>query len=294
MARIEVPPLTRRIDRATRPQRQGSWIGRAALYLLLAAFAVAFLLPFYWMAISALRPQEEFFQIPIPLFPNPLTLDDFRLLFERSLFGRGLLNSAFLSIVSVTLQVFFSSLAGYTFAKLQFPGRNLLFTLMLATMMVPWMVVIIPNYIIMAHLGWVDTYWPLIIPGVANAFGIFWMRQYCQSIPSELLDAARIDGANEFMIYWRIVVPLIQPALASLAIFVFLSTWNDFLNPLVFLRNPDLFTVQLWLSVVSRQGNIGQPAVVMAGSVLSSIPILLLFIFMQRRFVAGLTAGSLK
>ncbi|HZU14304.1 MAG TPA: carbohydrate ABC transporter permease [Chloroflexota bacterium] len=282
------------VNTAHRSLAARSWPARLLLYLGLCVFAAAFLAPFYWMIISALRPQSEFYQIPIPVIPSHLTLQDFVLLFQRSEFGRGLLNSAFLAFVSVVLQVFFSSLAGYTFAKLTFRGKDVLFTAMLATMMIPYMVTIIPNYIIMAHLGWIDTYWPLIIPGIANAFGIFWMRQYCQSIPSELLDAARIDGAGEFMIYWRVVVPLIQPALASLAIFVFLSTWNDFLNPLVFLRNQDLFTVQLWLAVVSHEGNVGQPAIVMAGSVLASIPVLLIFIFMQKRFVAGLTAGSIK
>jgi ABC-type glycerol-3-phosphate transport system permease component len=132
------------------------------------------------------------------------------------------------------------------------------------------------------------------VPGIANAFGIFWMRQYCLSVPDELLDAARIDGAGEFGIFWRVVLPVIRPALASLAIFVFLSTWNDFLGPLVFLRTHELFTVQLWLSVVARQGSVGQPAIVMAGSVLASVPIVILFATLQRHFIAGLTAGSVK
>jgi ABC-type glycerol-3-phosphate transport system permease component len=203
-------------------------------------------------------------------------------------------NTTFLAIVSVILQVWFCALAGYTFAKLRFAGRDRLFVGVLATMMIPLGVGMIPNFIIMARIGWVDTYLPLIVPGIANAFGVFWMRQYCLSLPDELLDAARVDGTGEFGIFWRIVLPIIRPALASLAIFVFLSSWNDFLQPLVFLRSEDKYTVQLWLSIVSRQQNVSQPAIVMAGSLLASIPIVVLFASLQRHFIAGLTAGSVK
>ena len=205
-----------------------------------------------------------------------------------------MLNSAFLAIVAVILQVGFCALAGYTFAKLRFRGRDPLFIGILTTMMIPLGVGLIPNFIIMARIGWIDTYQALIVPGIANAFGIFWMRQYCLSVPDELLDAARVDGAGEFGIFSRIVLPLIRPALASLAIFVFLSSWNDFLQPLVFLRSEEKFTVQLWLSIVSRQQNVSQPAIVMAGSLLASIPIVVIFAALQRHFIAGLTAGSVK
>jgi ABC-type glycerol-3-phosphate transport system permease component len=226
--------------------------------------------------------------------PNPPSLENFETLFARSMFGRGILNSAFLAIVSVILQVWFCALAGYTFAKLRFRGRDALFIGILTTMMIPLGVGLIPNFIIMARIGWVDTYRALIIPGIANAFGIFWMRQYCFSVPDELLDAARVDGAGEFGIFSRIVLPVIRPALASLAIFVFLSSWNDFLSPLVFLRSEDKFTVQLWLSIVEKQLNVSQPAIVMAGSLLASVPIIILFVALQRHFIAGLTAGSVK
>jgi len=264
------------------------------VYALLVVAGLAFLLPFYWMVVSSFRPTGEFFELPIPIVPRSLSLENFRELFDRSKFGRGLLNSAFLSVVSVLLQVWFCALAGYTFAKLRFRGRDRLFVGILATMMVPLGVGLIPNYIIMARIHWVDTYRALIVPGIANAFGIFWMRQYCLSVPDELLDAARVDGAGEFGIFTRIVLPVIRPALASLAIFVFLSTWNDFLGPLVFLRSDDKYTVQLWLSIVAREGNVSQPAIVMAGSVLASIPIVVMFAALQRHFVAGLTAGSVK
>jgi ABC-type glycerol-3-phosphate transport system permease component len=264
------------------------------IYGLLILAAIAFVLPFYWMVVSSLRPTADFYQIPIPLVPNPPSLENYRNLFDRSMFGRGVVNTTFLAIVSVILQVWFCALAGYTFAKLRFAGRDRLFVGVLATMMIPLGVGMIPNFIIMARIGWVDTYLPLIVPGIANAFGVFWMRQYCLSLPDELLDAARVDGTGEFGIFWRIVLPIIRPALASLAIFVFLSTWNDFLQPLVFLRSQENFTVQLWLSFVSRVNNVGQPAIVMAGSVLASIPIVIMFVVLQRHFIAGLTAGSTR
>jgi lactose/L-arabinose transport system permease protein len=264
------------------------------IYAVLVLAGLAFLLPFYWMVVSSFRPTAQFFQLPIPLVPNPPSLENFETLFTRSQFGRGLVNSAFLAVVAVILQVGFCALAGYTFAKLRFRGRDALYLGILTTMMIPLGVGLIPNFIIMARIGWVDTYQALIVPGIANAFGIFWMRQYCLSVPDELLDAARVDGAGEFGIFSRIVLPVIRPALASLAIFVFLSSWNDFLQPLVFLRSEDKFTVQLWLSIVERQGNISQPAIVMAGSLLASIPIVIMFAALQRHFIAGLTAGSVK
>jgi ABC-type glycerol-3-phosphate transport system permease component len=264
------------------------------IYAVLILTGLAFLLPFYWMIVSSFRPTAQFFQLPIPLVPNPPSLENFELLFARSMFARGLLNSAFLAVVAVILQVWFCALAGYSFAKLRFRGRDQLFVGILVTMMIPLGVGLIPNFIIMARIGWVDTYQALIVPGIANAFGIFWMRQYCFSVPDELLDAARVDGAGEFGIFSRIVLPVIRPALASLAIFVFLTSWNDFLAPLVFLRSEEKFTVQLWLSIVSRQQNVSQPAIVMAGSLLASIPIVFLFATLQRHFIAGLTAGSVK
>jgi multiple sugar transport system permease protein len=268
--------------------------GQIARQVGLSALGVLFILPFYWMVVSSFRPLAEYYAFPIPLFPAQPTLDNYALLFERSLFLRGLLNSLFLAAVAVITQVFFCALAGYAFAKLRFKGRDALFVGILATMMLPSGVTLVPSFMLMAKLRWIDTYWPLIVPGIANAFGIFWMRQYCRSLSSELLDAARIDGASEFAIFWRIVLPVIQPALASLAIFVFLSSWTDFQGPLIFLRSDTNYTIQLWLSYVSRNAEVFQPNLVMAGSVLASLPVVAIFVALQRYFVAGLTAGSVK
>lgn len=267
---------------------------RILYYGLLALIGIIFLLPFYWMVISSIRPQSEFYHIPVSLVPNSLSLGNYHRLFALSDFARGILNSFIFAGAAVVLQVFVASLAGYTFAKLRFRFRKALFIGVLATMMLPTSVQLIPNFLLMSRIHWIDTYWSLIIPGVADAFGIFWMRQYCRSIPDELLDAARVDGAGEFTIYWRIVLPAIQPALASLAIFVFLSSWNDLLRPLVFLRSQSMFTAAIWLTIVGQNGHVPQPGVVMAGSVLTSVPAILLFATLQRRFVAGLTSGSIK
>jgi multiple sugar transport system permease protein len=276
----------------TNPSRGAS--GRLIRQVLLTLVGLAFLLPFYWMIVSSFRPLSEYYQLPIPLLPLHPTLVNYVQLFTRALFLRGFFNSVFLALLAVITQVFFCSLAGYTFAKMKFRFREQLFFTILTTMMIPASVTVLPNFILMSRIHWIDTYWPLVIPGIANAFGIFWMRQYCLSIPSELLDAARVDGASELAIFLRIVMPIIKPALASLAIFVFLSSWTDFQNPLIFLRSDELYTIQLWLSILSRQGNVLQPQVIMAGSVVASIPVIILFITLQKYFVAGLTSGSIN
>lgn len=269
-------------------------VARVGMYVLLSLIAVIFFFPFYWMVTSAFRPQAEFYNTSAAWWPSSVSLENFKNLFAQSLFGRGLFNSILLAVSAVVLQVFFSSLAGYAFAKMRFRGRNVLFIGVLATLMLPASVQLVPNFLMMAKFHWINTYWSLIIPGIANAFGIFWMRQYCRSVPDELLDAARVDGASEFTIYWRIVLPVIQPALASLSIFIFLTSWNDLLRPLVFLRSREMFTSEIWLTIVGQNGHVPQPGVVMAGSVLASIPSILLFATLQRRFIAGLTTGSIR
>jgi len=195
---------------------------------------------------------------------------------------------------NVIIQVFFCSLAGFGFAKYRFKGRSFLFTLVLGTVMIPVSVQLVPNYLLMAKLGWLNTLIPLIVPSAANAFGIFWMRQYMYSVPDELLDAGRLDGASEFGLYWRIVVPLIRPALGALALFVFTTSWNDFLLPLVYLRSQETFTVQLMIDSIFRVRFQQNFHLLMSASVLAIIPMTILFFTLQRQFVAGLTLGSVK
>lgn len=266
----------------------------AGLYLILIIAAFLSLVPFYWMLMSSFKPLEDILTIPVWVIPQHFTLDNYQTLLTQTLFLRSMLNTLAVAGSNVVLQVFFCSLAGFAFAKYRFRGRNILFTLVLGTVMIPVSVQLVPNYILMARLGWLNTLLPLIIPSAANAFGIFWMRQYMYSVPDELLDAGRLDGASEFGLYWRIVVPLIRPALGALALFVFTTSWNDFLLPLVYLRSQDTFTVQLMIDSIFRVRFQQNFHLLMSASVLAIIPMTILFFTLQRQFVAGLTLGSVK
>ncbi len=266
----------------------------AVLYIILVIAAFLSLVPFYWMVMSSFKPLNDILTLPVWVVPQHFTFDNYRTLLTETLFLRSMLNTLVVAGANVALQVFFCSLAGFAFAKYRFRGRNLLFTLVLGTVMIPVSVQLVPNYILMGKLGWLNTLLPLIIPTAANAFGIFWMRQYMYSVPDELLDAGRLDGATEFGLYWRIVIPVIRPALGALALFVFTTSWNDFLLPLVYLRSQDTFTVQLMIDSIFRVKFAQNFHLLMAASVLAIIPMTILFVTLQRQFVAGLTLGSVK
>src|SRR5689334_19109543 len=264
------------------------------LYFILIASAFLSLIPFYWMVMSSFKPLDDILTIPVWLVPLRPTIDNYVQLLTKTLFLRSMWNTLLVAGVNVGLQVFFCSLAGFAFAKYRFRGRNLLFTLVLSTVMIPVSVQLVPNYILMARLGLLDTLLPLIVPTAANAFGIFWMRQYMYSVPDELLDAARLDGASEFGLYWRVVLPIVRPALGALALFVFTTSWNEFLLPLVYLRSQETYTVQLMISSIFRTRFQQNFHLLMSASVLAIIPMTILFFTLQRQFVAGLTLGSIK
>jgi len=266
----------------------------AVLYFILIVAAFLSLVPFYWMLMSSFKPLDDILTIPVWIIPQHFTLDNYQTLLTQTLFLRSMFNTLVVAGSNVILQVVLCSLAGFAFAKYRFRGRNFLFTLVLGTVMIPVSVQLVPNYILMAKLGWLNTLLPLIIPSAANAFGIFWMRQYMYSVPDELLDAGRLDGASEFGLYWRIVVPLIRPALGALALFVFTTSWNDFLLPLVYLRSQETFTVQLMIDSIFRVRFQQNFHLLMSASVLAIIPMTILFFTLQRQFVAGLTLGSVK
>src|SRR5260221_9895904 len=202
------------IDRAA--QRLGLLI----LYLILIFAAFLALIPFYWMIISSVKPLQDILTIPVWLIPQHFTLENYQLLLTQTLFLRSVLNTLVVALVNVIVQVLLCSLAGFAFAKYRFWGRGVLFAMVLGTVMIPASVQLVPNYILMARLGWIDTLLPLIIPTAANAFGIFWMRQYMFSVPEELLDAGSLDGASEFGLYWRISIPGVRPELERLGLFV--------------------------------------------------------------------------
>jgi ABC-type glycerol-3-phosphate transport system permease component len=264
------------------------------LYAILIAAAVLSLLPIYWMVISSLKPLNDIITLPVWVIPTHPGLQNFQALLTQTLFARSVLNTVIVATVNVVVQTLLCSLAGFAFAKYRFRGRSLLFTLVLGSVMIPVSIQLVPNYIVMGRLGWLDTWLPLIVPTAANAFGIFWMRQYMFSVPDELLDAGRLDGTSEFGLYWRLVLPVARPALGALALFVFTTSWNEFLLPLVYLRTEDRYTVQLMINSMFRTRFKEKFDLLMAASVLAIIQMTILFVAVQRQFIAGLTLGSVK
>jgi|RhiMethySRZTD1v2_1073278.scaffolds.fasta_scaffold203012_2 ABC-type glycerol-3-phosphate transport system permease component len=264
------------------------------IYGLLIAVSTFMMLPFIWMVSTSLKPADEIFTIPPIIISSHSTLNAYKYLQEQYNI-LGIVKNTFVIAFSATiLRLFFCALGGYGFAKFKFPGQGFLFAFLLGTMVIPSAVTLVPIYIIMRNLKWIDTFWPLIIPGAANAFGIFFMRQYIMSVSNELMDAARIDGAGEFTIFWRIILPIVAPGLTSLGLIFFMGSWNDFLGPLIYLKSPEHFTLPLIIR--SLVGPVGRTVydVQMAASVISLIPLLIIFLIFQRRFVEGITAGAIK
>ena len=287
-----------------------------SLYAILVPASLIFIAPFAWLISSSFKPIGEIFSSPDWTPDNP-TLDNYKLFLGVGLdeadarsaefVGRWFLNSAFVALAVTVLQLFFNSLAAYAFAKRQFPGKNAIFVLFLATMMIPGQVTLIPTYLVIKHMplfggndiwgqgghGWLDSYYGLILPGAVSAFGIFFLRQYMLSIPDELLDAARIDGASEFRIYWSVILPLTRPALAATGIFTFMYAWEDFFWPLIIITSPDLYTVPLGLTLYVVRNRTAWD-IVMAGSVLATLPMIAMFLLFQRHIIRGITLGGLK
>ena len=266
----------------------------ALMYGLLIAVSAFMILPFIWMVSTSLKPADEIFAIP-PIIISPNSSLNAYVYLQEQYNILGIVWNTFVIAFSATvLRLFFCALGGYGFAKFKFPGQGALFAFLLGTMVIPGAVTLVPVYIIMRDLKWIDTFLPLIIPGAANAFGIFFMRQYIMSVSNELMDAARMDGAGEFTIFWRIILPIIAPGLTSLGLIFFMGSWNDFIGPLIYLKSPEHFTLPLIIR--SLIGPVGRTVydVQMATSVISLIPLLIIFLIFQRRFVEGITAGAIK
>jgi ABC-type glycerol-3-phosphate transport system permease component len=275
-------------------QRFSRWLTDGLIYTLLITISAFMILPFIWMVSTSLKPPDEIFTIP-PIIISPNSSLKAYVYLQEQYNILGIVKNTFVIAFSATiLRLFFCALGGYGFAKFKFPGQGALFAFLLGTMVIPGAVTLVPVYIIMRDLKWIDTFWPLIIPGAANAFGIFFMRQYIMSVSSELIDAARIDGAGEFTIFWRIILPIIAPGLTSLGLIFFMASWNDFIGPLIYLKSPEHFTLPLIIR--SLIGPVGRTVydVQMAASVLSLIPLLIIFLIFQRRIVEGITAGAIK
>jgi multiple sugar transport system permease protein len=266
---------------------------RALLYATLVLGALLALLPMVWMVSASLMPTGEASTFPPRLFPRTVTLEHYRALFTRLDLGRSLLNSAIVTASVTLLSLVVNSMAGYAFAKLRFAGRERIFRTLAMGLVIPTQVAMLPLFLLLKQLGLVNTYAAVIIPGMASIFGIFLIRQYALSIPDDLLDAARIDGAGELRIYWSVVVPVIVPILATLAIWTFLSTWNDFMWPLIVLSDDAKWTLPVALSNLVGE-HVQDTELMMAGSVLTILPVMLVFLFLQRYYIQGVMAGSVK
>ena len=257
--------------------------------LLLSAF------PFYWAVIMSTHTSTEIFSYPPKLLPGSHFLQNIRSLFDNIDFFGSMFNSLLVAGAVTFLVLFFDSLAAFVFAKFEFPGRRLLFVLLMAIFMVPTQLAIIPQFVIMAKIGWIGSMTALIVPAAANAFGIFWMRQYMTSaIPDELLDASRIDGANFLRQYWHVALPVIRPGLAFLGIFTFMGQWNDYAWPLIALTNPDNVTLQVALSQLNGVHGTTDYGMVMTGALLALVPLLIVFAIGARQIIGDLAKGAIK
>ncbi len=251
------------------------------------------IVPFFYMVSASFKPGSELYSIPVQLLPDDLYLGNYELLFGETSFLRWFGNSVFVALARTVIAITLSLMAGYAFAKFEFRFKRPLFLLVIATLTLPLYVILVPLFSMMATLGWMDTYWALILPFTAQAIGIFLARQQLLAIPNELLEAARIDGASEWGIFTRIVVPLAQPVIAVMGILFFTASWNDFIWPLIVLTSDEKFTVSLGLP--SLIGPYSQEyGAVMAGSFLGTLPIVIIFLIFQRRFIEGIMAGALK
>jgi multiple sugar transport system permease protein len=277
-------------------KRSPFWLlGKSGAYAVLMLGLVATLLPFFYIMVSSLKTEAELRKTPPDFFPAVPTLKHYTAILtdERIPLEQNLFNSIFVSLMRVGITLFTSSYAGYIFAKYHFKGKNLAFGLILIQIMIPFQVVMIPNYLLVVKLGLIDSLWALIIPSMVDAYGIFMMKQFIEGMPTELMDAARIDGASEFGIYSKIILPQMGPPLASLGIFTFMATWNDYLWPLIVLTSPEKRTIPLLLVWFQTQ-HVSNQGLVLAASILTLLPIFFVYIFLQRWIVDQATQSAFK
>jgi multiple sugar transport system permease protein len=289
----------RQVSTGTRPAGQPGQRrrrpGRAALYLCALVVGCVALFPLYWMVISSLKTPAELGTIPTTWWPHDLTLDAYRTVFEIVPFAQSFLNSVVITAVCSLSVLITSIMAGFVFAKYRFRGRDPLFWLLIGTMFLPPIVTIVPLYNMMSSLGLTDSYAGVVLPWLANAFGIFLMRQFIADVPDELLDAARLDGASEFRLLATIIVPLLRPAIITLLVFTVVYYWNNFLWPLTILQSQEKFPITITLAqLLSYNTSVQYQGVVMAGVLIASLPTLLVFLAAQRVFVQGISRSGIK
>lgn len=281
--------VTRATSTATRDWRKLT--ARGLLYLILLVGGLAMVFPFLWMVVSSLKHARDVYDLA--LLPRDPTLENYRQVFQRTQFVRWFGNSLIVAAITTASVAFFDSLAGYTLAKFRFPGRQVIFIMILSTLMVPTEMLVIPWYLMSINLHWSNGYWGIMFPGVMSAFGVFLMRQFFDGVPNDLLDAGRIDGISEFGLFWRVALPLVRPALAALCIFTFLGNWNAFLWPLIVTRTAEMRTLPVGIAFFSSEAGSAYELIMTAAS-LATIPVLVVFTLFQRQIIKGVALTGLK
>jgi multiple sugar transport system permease protein len=302
MSSATVPPATtghgkRLVNRMLRPWRdatRGERIFFAFAYVIASTFAIISLFPLYWMVTTAVKPPTAVMSLPPQWIPTSISLDNFREAFANSPVLRWTFNSVVVAGAVTAFQLVFATMAGYGFAKKDFPGKEILFWLYISSMMVPSFAIIIPLFTLMADYGLVDSYLGLIAPGLSAPFGVFLMRQFVQTLPTELIDAAKIDGCGELRIFWDIILPLAKPGLAVLGIFVFMGQWSAFLWPLIITNSNDMRTLVVGFALLSNRELRVNYGATMAAATYMALPMLVIFFAFQRYFLRGITIGGIK
>lgn len=266
-------------------------IARLLLYLILLIGGLGMIFPFVWMIVSSLKDASEIYSLTL-LPPNP-TLDNYRTVLDDTLFIRWFANSLLVALVTTASVAFFDSLVGYVLAKFRFPGRQIIFLVILSTLMVPTEMLVIPWYVMSIDFGWTNTYWGIMFPGVISAFGIFLMRQFFMGVPNDLIDAARIDGFSEFRIFWKIALPLVKPALAALCIFTFLGNWNAYIWPLIVVRSEEMRTLPVGIAFFSSEAG-SAFHLIMTAAAMATIPVIIVFLIFQRQIIKGIALTGVK
>lgn len=267
---------------------------RLLIYLIIAFFGITMVLPFLWMVITSLKEDAQVFSWPPTWIPNPVKPQNYVDAWHVASFGRYFINSGIVAVTVTVVGLFLNSMAGYAFAKFRFPGRNILFVYVLATMMVPIYATMVPVFILLKTIRSLDSYQGLILPFLATGFGIFLMRQFFQTIPTDLIEAARIDGCSEFRTFMQIVLPISKPPLATLGIFTFMLSWNNFIWPLIVVKSNDMRTVPLAIAALSQGLFVMSWPILMAGASFAITPVLVVFLLFQRFFVRGIALTGLK
>lgn len=273
---------------------KGSAVGTVSRYTILIILSVVFIFPLYWMATGSLKSKVEIWAVPPSWLPSHLNFNNYVQLFTTNPTAKWLFNSIFTSLASVVLILVLSAMAGYAYAKKRFPGRDILFIVVMATMMMPNQVKLVPLYILCRDLHILDSYMGLILPAIAFPLGVFLIRQFAQTIPDEILEATQLDGAGELRTFFTIIVPLLLPALGALAIVAFMHTWNDYLWQLISLQSKEMLTLPLGITTVAYSENTIDYGIAMTGASIAAVPMIIIFLLLQKSFVKGITMGSVK